>query len=169
MQPPQVFPPPFFLFLVNALDVRTRLSSPAGSLCISTPQRAPPSCQLPILSCFMVVSSHLVRDHASDLALGYIHRLTGGMDLSVSTGLPGEGGQATVCRDSCCSGSVGGSAHRESERPINSRGADEAEATAAAAGWDAECRMRSKKFCQHAKEEKKLLRQHLAERKKKTH
>lgn len=145
----------------------SRFHPPAGSLCMSTPQRAPPSCQLPILSCFMVVSSHFVRVHASDLALGYIHRLTGGTDLSVSTGLPGEGGQATVRCDSCCSGSAGGLVHKEPERPINSRGADEAGATAAAAaGWDAECRIWGKNFCQRAKEKKKLLRQHLAEGKK---
>lgn len=83
----------------------------------------------------MVVSSHFVRVHASDMALGYIHRLTGGTDLFVSTGLPGEGGQATARRDSCSSGSAGGSVHREPEWPINSRGADKAGATAASSSW----------------------------------
>lgn len=65
-----------------------------------------------------------------DSTPGYIHGLTGGPDLSVSSGLP----------DSCCSGSAGDSVHREPDWPINSGGADEAEAAAAAAaGWDTGC------------------------------
>lgn len=141
MPPPPVFFFSFFLFLLTHRMSELRGPPPGHYASRHLRERhRPASCQY----------CHVLWSSAPTLCVS-MRRLDSGLHPRANRGSgplrlfwASGGGQTRVRRDSCCSGSVGDSVHRELDWPINSGGADEAEAAAAAAGWDAGCWMRGK-------------------------